>query len=155
MKKATAQMALEALKNLTEACLLADQQENLAQEIGGELLDAAMNSIEALNAELAQPVEQEIKPTYFVSHPDGSFSEANPQPGEMKSDCHVYAQCDQRHTGSRCEDPYCYIASAPQEPAVNAELLAALIHIQQVACSGSPELLIASEAIAKATGGAV
>lgn len=39
------------------------------------------------------------------------------------------------------------IAAAP-------DLLEALIHIQQVACSGSPELLIASEAIAKATGAA-
>lgn len=37
------------------------------------------------------------------------------------------------------------IASAP-------DLLAALIHIQQVACSESPELAIATEAIAKATG---
>jgi len=37
------------------------------------------------------------------------------------------------------------IAAAP-------DLLEALIHIQQVACSGSPELAIATEAIAKATG---
>lgn len=34
------------------------------------------------------------------------------------------------------------------------KLLAALVHIQQVACSGSPELSIASEAIASVKGGA-
>lgn len=33
------------------------------------------------------------------------------------------------------------------------ELLAAMIHIQQVACSGSPELGIATDAIASVKGG--
>ena len=39
-----------------------------------------------------------------------------------------------------------------QADAINAQMLGALIHIQQVACSGSPELQIATEAIRAAKG---
>lgn len=49
-------------------------------------------------------------PTYYVRHPDGSFSVAKPQPSAEDIERQrnfVYAQCDQKHGGGTCADPYC------------------------------------------------
>ena len=54
-----------------------------------------------------------LRPLYFVRHIDGSFSPANPQPDDetIKAQApYHYAQCDQKHAGSVCEDPDCHIA---------------------------------------------
>lgn len=51
------------------------------------------------------------RPTYYVRHPNGSFSIAVPQPTEAEiaeQREYVYAQCDRKHAGSCCEDPQCY-----------------------------------------------
>jgi hypothetical protein len=55
-------------------------------------------------------------PTYYVRHPDGSYSIAEPQPmhEQIASQHNVYAQCDRKHSGSCCEDPYCYRIGRPE-----------------------------------------
>jgi len=47
------------------------------------------------------------QPTYYVRHPDDTYSIADPQPVLLGRA--VYAQCDQKHTDSDCEDPYCHL----------------------------------------------
>ena len=51
-----------------------------------------------------------LHPTYYVRHPDGSISIAEPQPTQeqIASQRHVYAQCDRKHGGGVCEDPGCH-----------------------------------------------
>lgn len=57
-----------------------------------------------------------ILPTYYVRHPDGSYSIAEPQPPQeqIAKQRNVYAQCDQKHGGSCCEDPYCWRVGNPE-----------------------------------------
>ena len=66
-------LALEALewaeRDLVETCEQSSQEARWA-------FDAALP---ALKAAIAQ-TEDEIKPLYFVQHPDGSHSVADPQP---------------------------------------------------------------------------
>lgn len=65
-------LALEALEwaeHLVETCEQSSQEARWA-------FDAALP---ALKAAIAQ-AEAEIKPLYFVQHPDGSYSVADPQP---------------------------------------------------------------------------
>lgn len=65
-------LALEALEwaeHLVETCEQSSQEARWA-------FDAALP---ALKAAIAQ-TEAEIKPLYFVQHPDGSHSVADPQP---------------------------------------------------------------------------
>lgn len=60
----------------------------------------------------------DIQPTYYVRHPDGSYSIAQPQPTpeQIASQPRAYAQCDREHGGSCCEDPDCYRAAATGTP---------------------------------------
>lgn len=62
-------------------------------------------------------------PTYYVRHPDGSYSIAAPQPTQeqIAQQRTVYAQCDQRHGGSCCEDPYCWRIGNPERATSNPE----------------------------------
>lgn len=55
-----------------------------------------------------------LHPTYFVRHPDGSYSIAQPQPSQeqIAAQSPIYAQCDRKHEGSVCEDPDCYRATS-------------------------------------------
>lgn len=55
---------------------------------------------------------EQITPTYYVRHPDGSFSIAEVQPNQEQIAAqseYVYAQCDRHHAGGVCEDPDCYL----------------------------------------------
>ncbi len=54
-----------------------------------------------------------ILPVYYVRHPDGTFSIAEPQPtdDQIALQRNIYAQCDRKHGGAVCEDPGCYRAA--------------------------------------------
>lgn len=63
----------------------------------------------------------EMRPTYYVRHPDGSISIAVPQPTPEQIAAqadYIYAQCDRKHGGGVCEDPDCHVsrASLPASP---------------------------------------
>lgn len=67
-----------------------------------------------------------ILPTYYVRHPDGSFSIAEPQPSieQIAAQRTTYAQCDHVHGGWVCEDPDCYrSAKATALPAADPQPL--------------------------------
>lgn len=50
-------------------------------------------------------------PTYYVRHPDGSISIAEPQPTaeQIAAQDRCYAQCDCKHEGGCCPDPDCHV----------------------------------------------
>lgn len=54
----------------------------------------------------------DIRPTYYVRHPDGTYSIATPQPTdeEIAVQDGKFAQCDREHGGSVCGDPDCHRA---------------------------------------------
>lgn len=58
-------------------------------------------------------------PTYYVRHPDGTYSIAQPTQEQVAAQAadFIYALCDRKHDGSCCEDPDCYRAKLPGEQA--------------------------------------
>lgn len=58
-----------------------------------------------------------MRPTYYVQHPDGTYSVASPQPTpeELAQQDGTYAQCDQSHGGSCCGDPDCHLIAKHKE----------------------------------------
>lgn len=57
MKNSTAQKAMEALENLTPACIMVDMEGDLDSRIGSELIDNATSAIDAMRVDMAQQVE--------------------------------------------------------------------------------------------------
>lgn len=53
--------------------------------------------------------------TYYVRHPDDSYSVADPQPF-LPDPRPPYALCDQKHTDDDCEDPDCYLLGKEPTP---------------------------------------
>lgn len=57
-----------------------------------------------------------MSPTYYVRHPDGSFSIAVPPPTPEQIAAQAdfrYALCDRQHGGGVCEDPDCHRQPRP------------------------------------------
>jgi hypothetical protein len=56
------------------------------------------------------PTEGAPTPVYYVRHPDGTFSVAEPQPTpeQIEAQREHNAQCDRSHGGGVCPDPHCF-----------------------------------------------
>jgi hypothetical protein len=81
----------------------------------------------------AQHTPGPIQPLYYVRHPDGSYSVAQPHPTpeQVARQDGTYALCDGEHGGSVCADPYCHRGVQ----CVNAhdELVALMSDLRQLA----------------------
>lgn len=129
----------------------------------GEEIDALTVSIAALEADIAQPVNAQKKDSVFQASIDfiGTLTGMMPPPIEI-------APAETFKPFKEFTDKICEIFASPQEPAVNAELLAALNNIRQMTDADDPESYRCDDpegcldtvfeeavsAIAKATGGA-